>query len=395
MLSLSTALIPTVAHSHVGTHTRVRALFPQAHGGPVERNYFFAENILAELDSPGEFYVDKTTRKIYLWPPAAFGPPSSWSLVVSQLPTVVQVKGSAETPAAGVKIGGLVFAHTTTMFVREKYTVPSAGDWSVLPKGAVELSAANNVEIAGCTFAQLGGNALALTGAIHDSAITDCDFIKTGDSGIVSVGTLPEQTPNDGAASNAVPTNVTIERCHFGVTGVYGKQTSALFIAVSKRISFVDNVLYDGPRAGINVNDGYGGGHVLQGNVIFNQLLESGDHGPVNTWSRTAYLQRTPGGGASTIQEWNRIDGNFVMVGPKMGALYGPGNGACSNGMWQRECPKGGGSMYTCLDHDDGSDYYLDTRNVCVFAGMKNCAVLGTPVSITSLLLPIFFPLFF
>ena len=28
--------------------------------------------------------------------------------------------------------------------------------------------------------------------------------------------------------------------------------------------------------------------------------------------------------------------------------------------------------MYTCIDHDDGSDYYLDTRNVCVFAGMKN-----------------------
>ena len=72
------------------------------------------------------------------------------------------------------------------------------------------------------------------------------------------------------------------------------------------------------------------------------------------------------------IQEWTNIDNNFVMVGPKMGALYGPGNGTCSNGMWQRDCPKGGGSMFTCLDHDDGSDYYLDTRNVCVFAGMKN-----------------------
>ena len=40
--------------------------------------------------------------------------------------------------------------------------------------------------------------------------------------------------------------------------------------------------------------------------------------------------------------------------------------------MSQKMCPKKGGSMFTCLDHDDGSDYYLDTRNVCVFAGMKN-----------------------
>ena len=34
---------------------------------------------------------------------------------MSQLLNAVQVKGSAETPAAGVKIGDLVFAHTTTM----------------------------------------------------------------------------------------------------------------------------------------------------------------------------------------------------------------------------------------------------------------------------------------
>jgi hypothetical protein len=30
---------------------------------------------------------------------------------------------------------------------------------------------------------------------------------------------------------------------------------------VSKRIIFRDNTLYDGPRAGVNVNDGFGGGH--------------------------------------------------------------------------------------------------------------------------------------
>jgi hypothetical protein len=60
------------------------------------------------------------------------------------------------------------------------------------------------------------------------------------------------------------------------------------------------------------------------------------------------------------------------MIGPKFGALYGPGEGPCSNGEPQLRCPKNGGSLFSCLDHDDGSEYYLDTRNVCVFAGMKN-----------------------
>ena len=98
----------------------------------------------------------------------------------------------------------------------------------------------------------------------------------------------------------------------------------------------------------------------------------------MNTWSRTAYLQPGEGGEPTTIQEWNRIDNNFVMVGPKFGALYGPNGpngeptGTCSNGVPEYRCYKNGGSMFTCLDHDDGSDFYLDTRNVCVFAGMKN-----------------------
>ena len=60
------------------------------------------------------------------------------------------------------------------------------------------------------------------------------------------------------------------------------------------------------------------------------------------------------------------------MLGPRMGSLYGPGMGPCSNGDSQFYCPKSTGTLYTCLDHDDGSDYYLDQRNVCVFLGMKN-----------------------
>lgn len=344
-----------------------------AHGGPVSHNYFFVENVLEELDVEGEWYVDKDARKVYFWPPSSLqGVGSNWHLVAAQLSEVVQLKGTVASPVRDVTVHGITFAHTTTTFLAERYSIPSAGDWSVLPKGSVTLSGAVGISMTSCRWVQVGGNALAFSGHVRNTSVTNGDFIKPGDSGIVSVGELPKEVPYDGTSAQTYPQNITISNCHFGGNGVFGKQTSALFIAVSKQIQFTDNVLYDGPRAGVNINDGFGGGHLLARNVIFNHLLESGDHGPVNTWSRTAYLHPTLDGHQSTIPEWNRIDSNFVMVGPKFGSLYGPGDGPCSNGSPEFLCPKKGGSMFTCLDHDDGSDYYLDTRNVCVFAGMKN-----------------------
>ena len=113
---------------------------------------------------------------------------------------------------------------------------------------------------------------------------------------------------------------------------------------------------------------------MISGNTVFNFVLESGDHGPINTWSRSAYMQASEDDGSTNtvIPAWNYIDKNFVMIGPTFGALYGPGDGPCSNGDPRHCCPKNGGSLFSCLDHDDGSEYYLDTRNVCAFAGMKN-----------------------
>jgi hypothetical protein len=37
--------------------------------------------------------------------------------------------------------------------------------------------------------------------------------------------------------------------------------------------------LLAGPRAGLNWNDGHGGNNVIEGNLIFNMVRETGDHG--------------------------------------------------------------------------------------------------------------------
>lgn len=43
---------------------------------------------------------------------------------------------------------------------------------------------------------------------------------------------------------------------------------------------------------GINFNDGAMGGEVMDGNVLFNFVRESNDHGPFNSWDRQPYIYR-------------------------------------------------------------------------------------------------------
>jgi hypothetical protein len=49
-------------------------------------------------------------------------------------------------------------------------------------------------------------------------------------------------------------------------------QTAAYFQALSAEATIEFNVFFNGPRAGINFNDGFGGGNLVRGNLVFNQV---------------------------------------------------------------------------------------------------------------------------
>ena len=62
--------------------------------------------------------------------------------------------------------------------------------------------------------------------------------------------------------------------------GIWQKQSSMWFQATSAQSVVKGNVHFIGPRAGINVNDGMGGGDEITHNLLANCVRESGDHGP-------------------------------------------------------------------------------------------------------------------
>ena len=264
---------------------------------------------------------------------------------------IVSASRSARSPASGITLEGLVLAHTRRALL-EAYTVPSAGDWSVRASGAVRVSDAAGVRISQCLFNRTGGNAVAFVGGVTRGEVLGNEFELLGDSAVVLIGSLPGLGNNGSdAATGASPTyprDTQVVSNHFHGLGVWGKQSAALFQAVTCRTNFSGNVGYNGPRAGVNINDGYCGGHRVEGNVLFNWVRETQDHGPINTWDRAAYVQ--PGGGL--YPEWTRIARNLIMNGPS-------GN---------RDL----GNLFPAVDNDDGSAFYWIASNVVAYGGFKN-----------------------
>merc|ERR1711981_31175 len=72
--------------------------------------------------------------------------------------------------------------------------------------------------------------------------------------------------------------------------GLYEKQSSFFIQAKTAQSIIQGNVFFNGPRAGINANDGFGGGDDVSANLVFSSCRESGDHGPFNSWDRQPYL---------------------------------------------------------------------------------------------------------
>lgn len=254
-------------------------------GGNASGTPWYIENSLALLDAPGEWFYDPDGARLYVYPNAS-GPLGE--VTVPLLDALVRVQGDPAAPGGpayvrGVALVGLTLTQTR-MTVLEQYEVPSGGDWSVHRGAAVEVQDAEGVAVAGCTFTEVGGNAVLLSNHVANASIVANEMVRLGDSGVVLVGS---SVRDDGSAptypsGNLIGFNLIHE------VGVYGKQTSCVFLAKSNA-TIRGNVCFNGPRAGINFNDGFVGGNIMGHNLVWNMVRETGDHGGLNSWDRLPY----------------------------------------------------------------------------------------------------------
>lgn len=97
----------------------------------------------------------------------------------------------------------------------------------------------------------------------------------------------------------------------------YVLQAPGIMHAVSCQNVIEDNILFHGPRAGLNFNDHFGGGSIARSNLFFDWVTKTSDHGAINFWDRMPHLTdvRSGGGAPSLTPEHIYIHGNFIFDG--------------------------------------------------------------------------------
>jgi hypothetical protein len=266
--------------------------------GSLHNQYRFVENIFEELDVPGEWYLDTNKGVLYFMPPRGVDI-SEACVEAVMLKQLVEFRGSMHQPVRDIHLRGLTLTHTERT-VLGQYEPLLRGDWSIVRAGAVFFEGAEDCSVTDCFFDGVGGNGLFISNYNRRIKVAGCKFTEAGDSGICLVGDFkavrswstwqnqiadpPDKTV--GPATQNYPALCVIHNNLVRDIGLIGKQTAGVFVSMAAEIIVSHNTIYSIPRAGICINDGTWGGHLIEYNDVFGTVRETGDHGPFNSWGR-------------------------------------------------------------------------------------------------------------
>ena len=325
------------------------------------------ENVLEELDSPGEWYFDEDTRKLYYWPQEGLEmQTANFEGVV--LKGFFEIKGSPENPATDVSIAGITFKYAQRT-IMEEYEPLLRSDWTIYRGAAVFLEGTENCSISDCEFANLGGNVIFASRYNNDLNISDNHIHDCGASAISLVGDpsavrspsfqygefvpLDEMDILPGPKNELYPRNCVVDNNLIYRIGRVEKQVAGVQISMAMDITVSNNSIYDVPRAGINISEGTWGGHILEFNDVFNTVLETGDHGSFNSWGRDRFWH----------PRRNVMD-SITTANPEMPCWDAIHTTIIRNNRFR--CDHGWD-----IDLDDGSSNYHIYNNLCLNGGIK------------------------
>ncbi len=190
------------------------------------------------LDTPGEWYQDYPSGKIYYLPREGEDMTTA-EAVVPALETIVTVDGTRERTVHDIEFRNIVFAHSSwakplyeghvtlqggfRMIDAYKLHEPGLPEkaslenqaWIARPDAAVRVNNASGIKFEGCSFVHLGATGLDLEQAVVNSQVSGCTFTDIGGNGML-IGKFPDggfetHVPYTPKISGDLCRNITIE----------------------------------------------------------------------------------------------------------------------------------------------------------------------------------------
>jgi len=246
----------------IDTERRVITLAKPDHDfGYRTGQWYYAYNLLPELDRPGEWYCDREAGILYFWPPDGR----------SQEPGVrSQEKGDGGTAEAlkrtDVRISllsGPLLKMTDTAFVTIRGLIFECSRGT-----AVSISGGTHSRLAGCVIRNVGGYGASVGGGTSNGLL-GCDVYQVGDGGVVLSG---------GDRRTLTPAGNYVQNCHIHH---YGRWNPILKAAVQvdgvgQRVAH--NLIENAPHKAVLFG---GNDHSFEFNEIHSVDLNANDAGAI------------------------------------------------------------------------------------------------------------------
>ena len=221
---------------------RIIEVAPPYHGyGYRKGQWFYAYNILAELDLPKEWYLDRETGIIYFYPPSL--PIDAGSPTVSTAEALLTLNGVSH-----VVFKGLVF--------------------EVARGNAITISGGEGCSIRDCVIRNVLGWAVVVNGGVRHTVV-DCEIYATGRGGIAL---------NGGDRKTLTPSEHLAEGNHIHHYGRWHRMYQPAISLNGVGNIARHNLIHDAPHQAISFS---GNEHIIEFNEIHNVCLESNDAGAI------------------------------------------------------------------------------------------------------------------
>lgn len=234
-------------------------------------NRYYLENILEELDMPGEWYLERDTGLLHYWPREEDF--AQREIVAPVHDRIIHIRPDEQGPAQHIEIAGFTFMDTGyTPRIETPYYPPDAAIW---------IEDSHQCLVEGCRFTRLGGSALNLVGDAHHNRFLECTVEHVGQNGVF-------MRPTEDSA----PTQNTVAGCHMHHLGLIYKHVAGVYIgsrppamAQEPGNLIARNLITDVPRyaIGIKMNQG---NNVVEYNRIHRTNLETNDTGGIESCVR-------------------------------------------------------------------------------------------------------------